>query len=184
MSECCTIYPRWVCTLRIHALVVVCGCGYQLLRLGVACVKCIPTLPYIVAYEIIAHPEGGETIASSSRDSRRTRLAGGAVARFRLNTSVPPPNPISAALAKPPPVSGNHAPEPIHQRTGHHQPQFHDGQEVELYFQSSAYNNNSGNRERYFPALPANSAPTWPFTGWSAACTRPSLPAPCARAYG
>ena len=34
-------------------------------------------------------------------------------------------------------------------------PQLHDGQEVELYFQSSAYNNDSGNRERYFPALPA-----------------------------
>jgi len=34
-------------------------------------------------------------------------------------------------------------------------PQFHGGQEVELYFQSSAYNNDSGNRERYFPALPA-----------------------------
>src|SRR3954447_10611534 len=34
-------------------------------------------------------------------------------------------------------------------------PQLHNNQEVELYFQSSACNNDSGNRERYFPALPA-----------------------------
>ena len=33
-------------------------------------------------------------------------------------------------------------------------PQLHGDHEVELYFQSSAYNNDSGNRERYFPALP------------------------------
>ncbi|GEO40964.1 hypothetical protein SAE02_51120 [Skermanella aerolata] len=33
--------------------------------------------------------------------------------------------------------------------------QLHDGQEVEIYFQSSANNNDRGNRERYFPVLPA-----------------------------
>ena len=38
-------------------------------------------------------------------------------------------------------------------------PQLYGSQEVGLYFQSSAYNNDSGNRQRYFLALPAELRP-------------------------
>ena len=63
-------------------------------------------------------------------------------------------------------------------------PQLHGGQEVELYFQPSAYNNDRGNRKRYSPALPAELR-TNMAVHWLVPRPYQAIPSgPCARTYG